>query len=63
MNLLATLALLVATALIVSALHFKTLRKTVGLLLVILGGMACFTVIGIVIGVPVVLVGGVFLFI
>ena len=55
--------LLIAIALIVAALTVKALRKTVGLLLVILGGLACLTVIGLAIGIPMIIIGGLFLFI
>lgn len=57
------LALLVVFGLIVVALSFKPLRKTIGLLLVILGSLASMTVIGLVIGIPMIIVGGLFLFI
>jgi hypothetical protein len=46
-----------------AALSFKPLRKTIGLLLVILGSIACFTIIGLVLGVPMIIIGGIFLFI
>ena len=56
------LVLVIVAALIVAALLFKPLRKTMGLLLVILGGIACFTIIGLVLGVPMIIIGGIFLF-
>ncbi|MFH1428016.1 MAG: DUF5362 family protein [Patescibacteria group bacterium] len=49
--------------LIISALYFKPLRKTIGLLLIILGALACMTVIGLIFGIPMIIVGGLFLFI
>ncbi len=57
------LALLVVIILIVAALYFKPIRKTVGLLLVILGGLACITIIGLILGIPMIIIGGIFLFI
>ena len=45
------------------ALAFKAMRKTIGLLLVILGAIACLTFIGAVIGIPMIIVGGLMLFI
>jgi len=49
--------------LIVLALSIKALRKTIGLLLVILGAVASFTFIGLIVGIPMILVGGFLLFI
>ena len=46
-----------------AALSFKPLRKTIGLLFVILGSIACFTIIGLVLGVPMIIIGGIFLFV
>ncbi len=57
------LVLVIVVALIVLALSVKAIRKTIGLLLVILGGVACFTFIGIILGIPMIIVGGLFLFI
>ena len=57
------LILIIAVVLIVAALSIKALRKTIGLLLVILGGIACLTIIGIIIGIPMIIIGGLFLFI
>ena len=57
------LGILLVLVLIFIALYFKPLRKTLGLLLIILGAIACFTIIGLVIGVPMIIVGGLFLFI
>jgi hypothetical protein len=63
MNIQQILALSVVIILIIAALSLKPLRKTIGLLLVILGGLACLTVIGLIIGIPMIIVGGLFLFI
>jgi len=57
------LGLLIVIILVVLAISIKVLRKTIGLLLVILGGLACITIIGLVIGVPMIIVGGIFLFV
>jgi len=57
------LILILAVVLIVAALSVKALRKTIGLLLVILGGLACLTIIGLIIGIPMIIIGGLFLFI
>lgn len=48
---------------IVIALSFKPLRKTIGLLLVILGFLACLSFIGIIFGIPLIIIGGLLLFI
>ena len=57
------LALIVLGFLAAAALTFKPLRKTMGLLLVILGAIACLTFFGLIIGVPMIIVGGILLFI
>lgn len=57
------IGIVVAIALIGLALYVKALRKTIGLLLVILGAIACLTFVGAVIGIPMILVGGILLFI
>ena len=57
------LALIVLGLLAAAALTFKPLRKTMGLLLVILGAIACLTFFGLIIGVPMIIVGGILLFI
>ena len=56
-------AILIFFVLVIAALSFKPIRKTIGLLLVVLGGLASMTVIGLVIGIPMIVVGGLFLFI
>jgi hypothetical protein len=57
------LALIVLGLLAAAALTFKPLRKTMGLLLVILGAIAGLTFFGLIIGVPMIIVGGILLFI
>ena len=54
---------LIVVVLIIAALTVKALRKTIGLLLVILGGLACLTIIGLIVGIPMIVIGGLFLFI
>jgi hypothetical protein len=63
MNIEQFFALLLVVILIVVAFKIKPIRKTIGLLIVILGGLACLTVIGLVIGIPMIIVGGLLLFI
>jgi hypothetical protein len=46
----------------VFAIAVKPIRKAMGLLFVILGFIACLTLIGIVVGIPMILVGGFLLF-
>ncbi len=57
------LILPVIVALVVLALFVKVLRKTIGLLLIILGAIACLTFFGIIIGIPMIIVGGILFFI
>lgn len=59
-NLLVIVGVIVAIG---AALYFKFLRKTIGLLFIILGGIACLTFIGAIIGIPMIIVGGILLFI
>jgi len=54
--------LCLAVALVLIALMIRVLRKATGLLLVILGIFACFSVVGLIVGVPLVFVGGILLF-
>jgi hypothetical protein len=54
---------LVAVVLFVLALSIKPLRKTIGLLTVILGALACLTGIGMIVGIPMIIVGGLMLFV
>ena len=48
---------------VIIPLKIKALRKAMGLLLVIIGTLASLTGIGLIIGVPMILVGGIFLFV
>jgi hypothetical protein len=57
------IVLLLAVIFVVLALSIKFLRKTMGLLLVILGGLACLTIIGLIVGIPMIIIGGIFLFV
>lgn len=56
------LLLFITMVLIVFALTIKPLRKAIGLLLVILGFISCFTIVGMIIGIPLILIGGVLIF-
>lgn len=56
------LGALVVGVVVVLALFVKALRKTIGLLLIILGTLACLTFFGVVIGIPMIIVGGILLF-
>jgi len=55
--------LILGLLLTVVALAIKPIRKAVGLLLVLLGILASLTGIGLIIGIPMILVGGILLFI
>jgi len=44
------------------ALAFKPLRKAIGLLLVIIGAILSLSLIGLILGVPMILAGGLLLF-
>jgi len=57
------IAFLVLAAFTVLALSVKFLRKAIGLLFVILGAIATLTFFGAIIGIPMILIGGVLLFI
>lgn len=63
MNIQNLFGIIVIVALIIAALSFKPMRKTIGLLLVILGALACMTVVGAIVGIPMIITGGLFLFI
>ncbi|MDP3052893.1 MAG: hypothetical protein Q8N22_03005 [bacterium] len=63
MNIQVIFTLAVVIILIVAALYFKPLRKAIGLLLVILGTLVSLTVIGLVLGIPTIIIGGLLLFI
>jgi len=58
-----TSVLAIAAGLIILALFLRTLRKATGLLLVILGVLSCMTGVGLIVGVPLIFVGGILLFI
>ena len=58
----ATTILIIAGIMVVLSLTVKPLRKSLGLLLVILGAIASLTGIGIIIGIPMIVVGGILLF-
>lgn len=47
---------------IILAIVFPAFRKALGLLFVILGVIASFSLIGLVIGIPMILIGGIMLF-
>ena len=56
--------LFLAVAIILAglALYFRPIRKTIGLLLVILGAIASMTLVGLMYGIPMIIIGGLFLF-
>jgi len=55
--------IILGTLFTIIALYVKSIRKTMGLLLVILGAISSFTVIGVVIGIPMIIIGGLLLFV
>lgn len=57
------LVVVITLSLVIVALKVKALRKTLGLLLVVLGGLICLSIIGLIIGIPMIIVGGLLLFI
>ena len=61
-KLLNSIPFIFGVVLLMVAILFKPLRKTIGLLLVVLGAIACASIFGLVIGVPLILVGGLLLF-
>jgi hypothetical protein len=63
MNTLNSFAALVALAFIFAALYFRPIRKTIGLLFIILGAIISLTFIGMIVGIPMIVVGGLLLFI
>jgi len=63
MDITSVLSLVVCLILLFTAIYFKPLRKTTGLLLVILGAIVSFTFIGMVIGIPMIIIGGILLFV
>ena len=62
MSLNSLLGFLVVGLMVWLALAFKPLRKAIGLLLVILGAILCLSLIGLILGVPMILAGGLLLF-
>ena len=58
-----TILIAASVLLVILALSFKPLRKAIGLLTVIIGIFACMSGIGAIIRVPMILVGGIFIFI
>lgn len=57
-----TSVLIIAVGLILLALFLRALRKATGLLLVILGILSCINAVGLSVGVPLIVVGGILLF-
>ncbi|MBI3245341.1 MAG: hypothetical protein HYZ50_02405 [Deltaproteobacteria bacterium] len=55
--------LIVVAVLAILALSIRPLRKTIGLLTVILGFLACLTGIGMLLGITMIFVGGMLLFV
>ncbi len=55
--------LIIALVIFMFALSIRPLRKTIGLLLVLLGFLACLTGIGMILGIPMIFAGGILLFI
>jgi hypothetical protein len=62
MTLSSLLGFLVIGLMVWLALAFKPLRKAIGLLLVIIGAILCLSLIGLILGVPMILAGGLLLF-
>lgn len=62
-NIVQILVIAIAALLLLVAFLIKPIRKTVGLLLVIIGAIICLTYVGMVIGIPMIFVGGILLFI
>jgi hypothetical protein len=58
-----TWIVIAAAVLFVLALAIRPLRKAIGLLIVILGALASLTGVGLIIGIPMILIGGVLLFV
>ena len=63
MTLTTFISFIVAIFLLALAISFKPLRKTIGLLFVILGTLAGLTFFGLFIGIPMIIFGGILLFI
>ncbi|MEI8088399.1 MAG: hypothetical protein WCG63_02280 [Opitutaceae bacterium] len=62
MTLSSLLGFLVVELMVWLALAFKPLRKAIGLLLVIIGAILSLSLIGLILGVPMILAGGLLLF-
>jgi len=62
MSLSSLLGFLVVGLKVWLALAFKPLRKAIGLLLVIIGAILSLSLIGLILGVPMILAGGLLLF-
>ena len=62
MTLNSLLGFLIVGLMVWLALAFKPLRKAIGLLLVIVGAILCLSLIGLIVGVPMILAGGLLLF-
>ncbi len=56
------LAIIISIVLLVCAIAVKPIRKTVGLLFIILGIVECLSIFLMFIGIPTILVGGLLLF-
>jgi hypothetical protein len=57
------LMIILILAIILIVLTVRPLRKTCGLLLIIIGFICCLSLIGIVIGIPLIIAGGLLLFV
>ena len=62
MTLSSLLGFLVVGLMVWLALAFKPLRKAIGLLLVIIGAILSLSLVGLILGVPMILAGGLLLF-
>jgi hypothetical protein len=62
MSINSVMGFLVVGLMVWVALAFKPLRKAIGLLLVIIGAILCLSLIGLILGVPMILAGGLLLF-
>ena len=62
MTLNSLLGFLIVGLMVWLALAFKPLRKAIGLSLVIVGAILCLSLIGLILGVPMILAGGLLLF-
>ena len=62
MTLNSLLGFLIVGLMVWLALAYKPIRKAIGLLLVIVGAILCLSLIGLILGVPMILAGGLLLF-